>query len=54
MVVHHQQLFHAVLVQDGLGLFEGGAHRHRHQVVLGHHLGNGDVGARFEAQVAIG
>ena len=27
MLVHHQQLFHAMPVQDRFGLFERGAHR---------------------------
>ncbi len=54
LVVHHQQFFDAVLVQDGLGLLEGGAHRNRHQVLLGHHLGDEQVEAVLEPQVAVG
>ena len=54
LVVHHQQLFHAMLVQDQLGLFERGAHRHGDQVFLGHHVADGNIGARLKAQIAIG
>jgi hypothetical protein len=54
LIVHHQQLFHAMLVKDGLCLLESGADRDRDQVVLGHHLGHGQVEARLEAQVAVG
>ena len=54
LIVDHQQLFHAVLVQDQLGLFERGAHRHGDQVFLGHHVADGNVGAGFKAQVAVG
>ena len=43
-----------MLVQNQLGLFERGAHRHRDQVLLGHHVADGNVGARFKAQVAVG
>ena len=52
--VHHQQFFHAMLVQDGLGLFQRGAHRNRDQVFLGHDFGNRQVEAILETQVAIG
>ncbi len=54
LIVHHQQLFHAVLVQDQLGLFERGAHGHGDQVFLGHHVAHGNIGARFKAQIAVG
>ena len=54
LVVHHQQFFHAVFVQDGFRLLERGAHRHGDQVLLGHHFGNGRVEAVLEAQIAIG
>ena len=54
LIVHHQQLFHAVLVQDQLGLFQRGAHRNGDQVLLGHHVADGNVGAGLKAQVAVG
>ena len=54
LVVDHQQFFHAVLVQDLLGLFERGADGDGDQVFLGHHLGDGNVGAGLEAQIAVG
>ena len=54
LVIYDQQLFNAVLVQDQLRLFERGAHGHGDQVLLGHHVAHGNVGARLKAQVAIG
>ena len=54
MVVHHQQLFDAVPVQDRLRLLQRGAHRNGNQVLLGHHLRDRQIEARFKAQVAIG
>src|ERR1035438_8175530 len=30
VLVHHQQFLHAMLVQDGLGLLQRGAHRNRY------------------------
>ena len=33
LVIHHQQLFHAMLVQDLLGLFQRGADGHGDQVL---------------------
>ncbi len=54
LIVHHQQFFHAVLVQDQLGFFERGAHGHGDQVFPGHHVAHGNFGARFKAQIAIG
>ena len=54
VVVDDQQLFDAVLVQDELGLFERGADGDGDEVFLGHHVADGNVGARLEAQVAVG
>ena len=54
VVVNHQELFHAVLVQDFFGLFERGSDRDRDQVLLGHHAVDGNVEAGLEAQVAVG
>ena len=54
LIVDHQQLFHAVLVQDQFGLFQRSAHRNGDQVLLGHHVADGNVGAGFKAEVAIG
>ena len=54
LIVDHQQLFHAVLVQDQLGLFQRGADRDGDQVLFGHHVADGDVGAGLEAQIAVG
>ena len=41
-------------VQDVLGLVEGRADRHRDQVLLGHHVGDGLLGVGLEAEVAVG
>ena len=54
LVVHHQQFLHAVMVQNLLGLFERGAHRNRDQILLGHHVGDRQIVAGFESQIAIG
>ncbi len=54
LVVDHQELLDAVLVQDLLRLFERGADRNRDEVLLGHHLADGDIGAGFKAQIAVG
>ena len=54
MLVHHQQLFHAVPVQDFLGLFERGAHRDGDEVFLRHHVLDRQIEAGFETQIAVG
>ena len=54
LIVHHQQLFHAVLVQNQLRLFQRGAHRNSDQVLLGHHVADGNIGAGLKAQIAVG
>ena len=43
-----------MLVEDVLGLLEGGADGDGDEVGLRHHFGDGNVGARFEAEVAVG
>ena len=54
LVVHHQELFDAVLVQQALRLLLADAFPHRHQAVLGHQLG--DLLARIgcKAHVTVG
>ncbi len=37
MIVHHQELFDAMRVQDCFGFFERGADGHRDEIFLGHH-----------------
>ena len=54
VIVHHQQLLDAMLVQDRLRIGQRRAHRNRDQVLLGHHFADGNVGAGLEAQIAIG
>ena len=54
LIVHHQQLLHAMPVQDLLRFLERSAHRDRDQILLGHHLRDRQVIAGLEAQVAIG
>ena len=53
-IVHDQEFFDAVLVEQLLGFFEGNAHRSSHQSVLGHDLGDLQVHIGFEAQVTVG
>ena len=53
-IVDHQQLLDAMLVQNRLGVGQRGAHRNRDQVFLSHHFADGNVGAGFKAQIAIG
>ena len=43
-----------MLVEDVLSLLEGSANGDGDEVFLRHHLGNGDVGAGFETEVAVG
>ncbi len=54
LIVHHQKFLHAVMMQNLLGFFERGAHRNRDEILLGHHVGDWEIVARFESQVAIG
>ena len=53
MLVNHQELFHAMPMQDFLGLFERSAHRDGDQVFLRHHVLDRQIEARFEAQIAV-
>ena len=52
--VDDEEFFDAVLVEDFLGLLERGADGDGDEVFFGHHFGDGDVGAGFEAEVAVG
>ena len=54
VVVDDEELFDAVLVEDLFGLLERGADGDGDEVVLGHHVVDGDVGAGDEAEVAVG
>ena len=55
LLVDHQHLLDAVLMQQADGLFLAGALAHRDQLVLGGHgLGHGFVEAAFETEVAAG
>jgi hypothetical protein len=49
MLVHHQQLFHAMLMEDGFGLVQRGADWHSDEVFLRHYLADRNVGARLKA-----
>ncbi len=49
LFVDHEQLFHAMLVQNQLGLFECGAHGYGDEIFFGHHFADGNVGTRLEA-----
>src|SRR5437016_9351186 len=53
-IVDDQELLYAVLVQNLFGVFQSRSHGNGNEVLLGHDLADGDVGARFEAQIAIG
>ena len=54
VLVHHEELFHAVTVEDRLCVFERGADRNRDQVLLGHHVGDREIEAGLEAEIAVG
>ena len=54
VVVDDEELFDAVLVEDLFGLLERGADGDGDEVLLGHHVVDGNVGARDEAEVAVG
>ena len=54
LVVDDEELLDAVLMEDVLGLLQGGADGDGDEVGLGHHVVDGDVGAGDEAQVAVG
>ncbi len=55
LVVHHQHLLDAVLVQQADDLVLLGAFLHGHQLALGgHDAGDGCIEARFETGVAVG
>src|ERR1044071_5760995 len=52
--VDDEELLDAVLLQDALRLFERGADGDGDERLRRHHLGDGDVEARLEAEVAVG
>ncbi len=54
LIVDDQQLLHAMLVQDGFRVVQRSSDRNGDEVFLGHHFADGNVGAGFEAQIAIG
>ncbi len=54
VAVHQRQLFDAMAVQDGLGLFQAGADRGRYQSLTGHVIGDGLRAGRHEARVTVG
>ena len=54
VVVDDEELFDAVLVEDLFGLLERGADGDGDEVLLGHHVVDGNVGAGDEAEVAVG
>ncbi len=54
LVVHHQQLFDTVLMEDLLSLLQCGAHGDGDEIVLGHHVGDGQVISSFKAQITVG
>ena len=54
LIVDHEKLFDAMLMQNQFRLFKRGAHRDRDQVLLGHHVAHRHIGARFKAKVAVG
>jgi len=53
LLVHDGKLFHLVRLQDLDGLIQGRAHRHRHQIVGGHHLPNGRVAIKLKPDVPV-
>jgi hypothetical protein len=54
LIVHHQQLLHAMMVQNLLRLLQRSAHRNGDQMLFGHHLRNRQIVARFKTKIAIG
>ena len=54
LVIDHEKFFHAVLVKNCFRFFERGSDRDSDEILLGHHLVNGNVEAGFKAQVAVG
>jgi len=54
LLIHHQEFFNPVLVEQSLGFFEGDPERSCNQVLLCHDFGYPEVHIGFEAQVAVG
>src|SRR3989442_34099 len=54
VLIDDQQFFDAVLVENVLSLLEGGPDRNSDEIFFGHHFGDGDIEASFEAKISIG
>ena len=54
LFVHHQQLFHFVLVQNLLGFGKTGSNRNGDQVLLRHDVGDSKIHSSLEPEVAVG
>src|ERR1035437_1671510 len=54
LVIDHEKLLDAVLVENFFGVFERGSHGHGDEVSLGHYFIDGNIEAGFKAQVAVG
>ena len=54
VLVHDEELFDAVLLEDALGLLERGANGHGDEIFLRHHGADRERMILFEAQVAVG
>src|SRR6266571_4007805 len=54
LLIHHQQFFDAMTLQQALGFFERGSHRDGDQILLGHHAADGLLQIFLKAQIAIG
>ena len=52
--IHDGQLFHLAAQQQGLGFLQGDALGSGDEVLLGHHLADGDIEAGHELEVAVG
>ena len=53
ILIHHEQFFDAVALQDSFGFFERGAHGHGDEIFLGHDVADGLIEVALESQVAI-
>ena len=54
VLIHHQQFFDLVPVQELLGLLQGNSFRNGNQVLAGHHLGDLPSQVRLEPQIPVG
>ena len=53
VLIHDEEFFDAVLLQDFFGVLERRAHRNRDQIVLRHHVRNRHIVAVLKPQIAI-